>query len=51
MRLLLVAMIGPASCSVSEAAATEVVGRILTEGCATVVCGGRGGDWRPVRHY
>jgi uncharacterized protein (TIGR00725 family) len=43
MRRLLVAVIGPASCSAIEAAAAEVVGRVLAEGDAAVVCGGLGG--------
>jgi len=43
MRRLLVAVIGAASCSPAEARAAEVVGRVLAEGGATVLCGGRGG--------
>jgi uncharacterized protein (TIGR00725 family) len=43
MRRLLVAVIGAARCSPSEAAAAEVVGSVLAQGGATVICGGRGG--------
>ena len=44
MRRLLIAVIGPAACTLSEAAAPELVGRILVEGDATVVCGGLSGS-------
>lgn len=43
MRHLLVAVIGAAACSPAEAEAAETVGRVLAEGGATVLCGGRGG--------
>jgi uncharacterized protein (TIGR00725 family) len=43
MRHLLVAVIGGARCSPSEAQAAEIVGRELAQGGATVICGGRGG--------
>jgi uncharacterized protein (TIGR00725 family) len=43
MRHLLIAVIGAASCSPSEAEAAEAVGRALAEGGATLLCGGRGG--------
>jgi uncharacterized protein (TIGR00725 family) len=43
MKQLLVAVIGAASCSRAEAATAEIVGRVLAEGGATVICGGRGG--------
>ncbi len=43
MAHLLVAVIGAAHCSAQEAAAAETVGRVLAEGGATLVCGGRGG--------
>lgn len=43
MTHLLVAVIGAARCSSAEAKAAETVGRVLAEGGATVVCGGRGG--------
>lgn len=43
MSRLLVAVIGAASCSTAEATAAETVGRVLAEGGATVLCGGRGG--------
>lgn len=42
-RRLLVAVVGAASCSPSEARAAETVGRVLAQGGATVLCGGRGG--------
>jgi uncharacterized protein (TIGR00725 family) len=43
MSHLLVAVIGAASCSPAEAKAAETVGRVLAEGGAAVLCGGRGG--------
>ena len=43
MRHVLIAVIGAASCSPSEAKAAEVVGKVLAEGGATVLCGGHGG--------
>jgi uncharacterized protein (TIGR00725 family) len=43
MRRLLVAVIGAAQCSPSDAAAAEAVGSALAEGGATLICGGRGG--------
>lgn len=43
MRRLLVAVIGAASCSPSEAKEAEIVGRVLAEEGATLLCGGRGG--------
>jgi uncharacterized protein (TIGR00725 family) len=43
MRRLLVAVIGAARCSQTEAAAAEAVGSALAEAGATVICGGRGG--------
>lgn len=43
MRRLLVAVIGAAYCAPCEAKAAETVGRVLAEGGATVLCGGRGG--------
>lgn len=43
MSHLLIAVIGPAQSSPAETQAAETVGRILAEGGATVICGGRGG--------
>ncbi len=43
MSRLLIAVIGAASCTPEEAAVAETVGRVLAEGGATLVCGGRGG--------
>jgi uncharacterized protein (TIGR00725 family) len=43
MSHLLVAVIGAAACSPAEAEVAETVGRVLAQGGATVVCGGRGG--------
>ncbi len=43
MKHVLVAVIGAATCSLAEAKAAETVGRLLAEGGATVLCGGRGG--------
>ncbi len=43
MRRLLVAVIGAAHCAPSEAKVAETVGRVLAEGGATLLCGGRGG--------
>jgi uncharacterized protein (TIGR00725 family) len=43
MSHLLVAVIGAASCAPAEAEIAETVGRVLAQGGATVVCGGRGG--------
>jgi uncharacterized protein (TIGR00725 family) len=40
---LLVAVIGAADCTPLEAEAAEQVGRVLAEGGATLLCGGRGG--------
>jgi uncharacterized protein (TIGR00725 family) len=40
---LLVAVIGAAVCSPAQAEAAETVGRVLAEGGATILCGGRGG--------
>jgi uncharacterized protein (TIGR00725 family) len=43
MRHLLVAVIGAAVCSPAQAEVAETVGRVLAEGGATLLCGGRGG--------
>lgn len=43
MSRLLVAVIGAAACTPAEARAAEVVGEVLAEGGATLLCGGRGG--------
>jgi uncharacterized protein (TIGR00725 family) len=43
MTHLLIAVIGPASCSPFEAEAAKTVGKVLAHGGATVVCGGRSG--------
>lgn len=39
----LVAIIGAAGCSSDEAQAAEIVGRVLAEAGAVLICGGRGG--------
>jgi uncharacterized protein (TIGR00725 family) len=43
MSHLMIAVIGAASCSRGEAAAAQEVGRVLAQGGATLLCGGRGG--------
>jgi uncharacterized protein (TIGR00725 family) len=43
MTHLLIAVIGAADCSAKEAEMAATVGRVLAEGGATLVCGGRGG--------
>jgi len=43
MSHLLIAVIGAASCAPAEAEIAETVGRVLAQGGATLVCGGRGG--------
>jgi uncharacterized protein (TIGR00725 family) len=43
VRHLLIAIIGASDCSAPEAEMAETVGRVLAEGGATLVCGGRGG--------
>jgi uncharacterized protein (TIGR00725 family) len=43
MSHLLIAVIGAASCSRAEAQAAQEVGRVLAQGGATLLCGGRGG--------
>lgn len=40
---MIIAVIGSGDCTAEEAAAAEVVGRLLAEAGAVLVCGGRGG--------
>lgn len=40
---MIIAVIGAGTCTPAEAAAAEVVGRLLAEAGAVLVCGGRGG--------
>ena len=42
-----VSVIGPSECSEWEAQAAENVGRLLASNDVTVICGGRGGGWKP----
>ncbi len=49
-RAPLVAVIGAARCGPDQARAAEMVGRLLAEGGAVLVCGGRGGVMEAACH-